>query len=146
MNNFKIGIKHKMRILILHFLHNKNNKHSEILKNLEKSAVANGHTVTICNDKDAINLHMGMHDYITVVTVPAGIVGAKLPEKMTEILSTHGSLSGKKGCALVVKKGFSSNKMSRITMHAMEKEGMVIDYFDIIDTPGYATHVGKKLG
>ncbi len=135
-----------MRILILHFLLERNKKHNDILKNLEKSAIAKGHTVTICNNKDAINLHMAMFDYVTVVTVPAGLIGAKLPEKMTEILSTHGSLSGKKGCALVVKNGFSSSKMSRLTMHAMEKEGMVIDYFDIIDTPGYATHVGKKLG
>ncbi len=135
-----------MRILILHFLSERNRKHSDILKNLEKSAVANGHTVAICNDKDSINVHMAMYDYVTVVTVTAGIIGAKLPEKMSEILSTHGSLTGKKGCALVVKNGFSSNKMSRITMHAMEKEGMVIDYFDIIDSPGYAAHVGKKLG
>ncbi len=135
-----------MRILILHFLSDRNKKHSDIIRNLEKSATANGHTVTICNEKDAINLHMAMFDYVTVITVPAGIIGAKLPEKMGEILSTHGSLAGKKGCALVVKSGFSSNKMSRITMNAMEKEGMVIDYFDIIDTPGYATHVGKKLG
>ncbi len=135
-----------MRILILHFTSNKNKKHADIIKKLEKSATANSHTVTICNEKDSINLHMGMFDYITLVTVPPGLIGAKLPEKMNEVLSTHGSLSGKKGCALVIKSGFSSNKMSRITMHAMEKEGMVIDYFDIIDSPGYATHVGKKLG
>ncbi len=135
-----------MRILILHFLQERNKKHSDILKNLEKSAIANEHTVTVCNEKDSINLHMAMFDYIAVVTVPTSIIGAKLPVKMSEILSNHGSLTGKKGCALVVKNGFSSNKMSRITMHAMEKEGMVIDYFDIIDTPGYATHVGKKLG
>ncbi len=135
-----------MRILILHFLSDRNAKHSQIIKNLEQSAISKGHTVTICNEKDSTNLHMAMHDYISVVTVPAGLIGAKLPEKMSEILSTHGSLAGKKGCALVVKSGFSSNKMSKLTMRAMEKEGMVIDYFDIIDTPGYATHVGKKLG
>ncbi len=135
-----------MHILILHFLSSRNAKHTQIIKNLEKAAIAKGNTVTVCNEKDAINLHMAMFEYVTVLTTPLGLIGAKIPEKMPEILSTHGSLSGKKGCALVVKKGFSSNKMSKITMHAMEKEGMVIDYFDIIDSPGYATHVGKKLG
>ncbi len=135
-----------MRILILHFLPGRNKKYSDIIQNLEKAAVANGHTVTVCNEKDAINLHMGTFEYITVVTTPPGLIGAKLPDNLGVVLSTHGSLSGKKGCAIVVKSGFSSNKMSRLTMHAMEKEGMVIDYFDIIDSPGYATHIGKKLG
>ncbi len=134
-----------MKVLILHFLqHSK--KNNDILANLEKSCISNSHDVTICGEKDSINLHMGIYDYITIVTTPLNAFSSKLPEKFEQIISTHGSLSGKKGCALVVKKGLFSSKLSSITMKAMEKEGMVIDYFDIIDTPGYATHAGKKLG
>ncbi len=134
-----------MKILILHFLKS-DKKSTDILKNLEKSCIANSHEVVICSEKDSINLHMGIFDYITIITTPSTIFSSKLPEKFEQIISTHGSLSGKKGCALVVKSGFFSNKLSRLTMRAMEKEGMVIDYFDIIDSPGYATHTGKKLG
>ncbi|MFI3258356.1 MAG: hypothetical protein R3Y36_08680 [Spirochaetales bacterium] len=135
-----------MRVLVLHFLEKNNKKHAEILKNLEQSARAKGHDVTLCNEKDAINLHMAMFEYIAVVTVAPSVISAKLPEKLSEILSAHGSLSGKKGCALVVKYGLFSNKMCRITMKAMEKEGMVIDYFEIIENPAHAAYVGKKLG
>ncbi len=135
-----------MKILILHFIDERNKKHSDIVKNLEKSAIANGHAVTICNEKDATNIHFAMYDYVTVVTVPSGIFSAKLPVKMSEILKMHGTLTGKKGAALIIKSGFFTNKMSKVTMKAMEKEGMVLDYFEIIDTPGFATHVGKKLG
>ena len=135
-----------MKIVILYFLEEKNKKHIDIVKNLEKAAIANGHEVTLCNEKDATNIHFAIFDYVAVVTVPKGIFSAILPTKMPEILKAHGNLTGKKGSALVIKRGFFTNKMSRLTMRAMEKEGMVIDYFDIIDTPGFATHVGKKLG
>ena len=135
-----------MKILILYFLEERNKKQLEILKNLEKSVTANGHTVTICNEKDATNLHFAMFDYVTVLISANGGFSTEIPAKMQEILKTHGSLASKKGAALVIKKGFSTNKMSRKLMWIMEKEGMFIDYFDIIDSPGFALHVGKKLG
>ena len=46
----------------------------------------------------------------------------------------------------MVKSGLFSGKMCRLTMHAMEKEGMVVDYFDIIESADHAAFVGKKIG
>lgn len=135
-----------MRVLILHFLSVRNEKHAGVLKKLEQAAAAAGHQVTVCGERDTVNLHTAMYEYIAVVTAPSGFIGAKLPEKLPEILSTHGSVSGKKGCALVVKSGLFSGKMCRLTMHAMEKEGMVVDYFDIIESADHAAYVGKKIG
>lgn len=135
-----------MKVLILHFLSMHNQKHSDVLKNLEKAALDAGREVTVCSQKDAVNLHMAMYEYIAVVVPASPLFGAKLPEKLPEILSTHGSVSGKKGCVLVVKSGLSSGKMCRITMHALEKEGMVVDYFDIIENAAHASHAGKKIG
>jgi len=135
-----------MRVLILHFLNKKNSKHANILKNLEAAATNNGHQVTLIDAKDSDNLHFAMYEYIAVVTVSEKAFGAKLPPHMLEILSKHGSLSGIKGCSLVVKKGLSSEKMSRLAMHAMEREGMVIDYFQIIESADHAKAIGKKIG
>lgn len=135
-----------MRVLLLYFLDGNKKKHTEMLKKLEQTAIANGHDVTVCNDKDAINLHMAMYDYIAVLTAATSFIGAKLPNKLPEILSSHGTLSGKKGCALVAKYGLSSTKMCRLTMRAMEKEGMVLDYFEVIESPDHASYVGKKIG
>ena len=131
-----------MNILLLHFLSAQNQKHADILKKLEQTVTAAGHSVTVCSEKDSINLHMGLFEYITVIVPASPLFGAKLPE----ILSTHGSVSGKKGCVLVIKSGLSSGKMCRITMHALEKEGIVVDYFDIIESADHAAHTGKKIG
>lgn len=135
-----------MNILLLHFLSAQNQKHADILKKLEQTVTAAGHRVTVCGEKDSINLHMGMFEYITVIVPASPFFGAKLPEKLPEILSTHGSVSGKKGCVLVIKSGLSSGKMCRITMHALEKEGIVVDYFDIVESADHAAHTGKKIG
>jgi hypothetical protein len=135
-----------MRILILHFLNKQNSKYTAILKNLEAAVTNNGHQVTVVDAKDLNNLHFAMYEYIAVVTVSEKTIGAKLPQNMLEILSQHGSLSGIKGCSLVVKKGLSSEKMSRLVMHAMEREGMVIDYFQIIESADHAKAIGKKIG
>ena len=137
-----------MRTLILHFLDTKNTKHLGILKNLEKSAVANGHQVDIFNGNlDSVeNLHPVVYEYIAVVTTPPNFIGAKLPPKLTEILSSSGNFSGKKGCAFVVKSGLSSNKTVHLLMKELEKQGMCLDYFDIIESIDHAAASGKKIG
>ena len=135
-----------MRILLLHFLSTQNQRHTAVLKKIEQTVGASGNQCTLCSEKDSINLHMGMFEYIAVIVPASPLFGAKVPEKLPEILSTHGSVNGKKGCVLVVKSGFSSAKMCRVTMHAMEKEGMVIDYFDIIESADHASYSAKKIG
>ncbi|MGI5174107.1 hypothetical protein H0R92_10995 [Treponema sp. OMZ 840] len=135
-----------MKILLLHFLSMQNQKHAAVLKKLQQTVNAAGHEAVLCSEKDSVNLHMGMYEYIAVIVPASPLFGAKLPEKLPEILSTHGSVSGKKGCVLVVKSGFSSGKMCRITMRALEKEGMVVDYFDIIESADHAAYTGKKIG
>ena len=137
-----------MRTLILHFLDTKNEKHAGILKNLEKSAIANGHQVDIFNGTTdpADNLHPIAYEYIAVVTTSPNFIGAKLPPKLIEILSSSGSFSGKKGCAFVVKSGLSSNKTIHLLMKELEKQGMCLDYFDIIESIDHAAASGKKIG
>ncbi|MEE0999330.1 MAG: hypothetical protein UIH41_06695, partial [Treponemataceae bacterium] len=63
-----------------------------------------------------------------------------------EVLATCGNVSGKKGCALIVKSGLFSQKFCNSVMKKMEKEGMKIDYFDVINNVDHAAHVGKKIG
>lgn len=135
-----------MKILMLHFLKNTNAKHKAIIDNLEKACKENQKDIDIMYFKDCVNVHFGLYDYIAVLISSSSFIGAKLPEKLSQLLSEHGSLLGKKGCALVLKSGFSSQKTSRLLMHAMEKEGMVIDYFDVLENAAYARAAGKKIG
>ena len=69
-----------------------------------------------------------------------------MPEKFDEILDNCGNLTSKKGCALVVKSGFSSWKTCKNLMKAMEKQGVLLDYFEVVDNPDHAAYVGKKIG
>ncbi|OJF76894.1 MAG: hypothetical protein BKP49_04830 [Treponema sp. CETP13] len=135
-----------MRVLILHFLDTRNAKNITILRNLQAASENNGHQVTLMNAKDVGNLQFPMYEYVCIVTKSAKLFGAKLPSQMGEILNKHGTLSGKKGCSLVVKGGFSSDKMNTLVMKAMEKEGIFIDYSQVIESPEHAKSIGKKIG
>lgn len=136
-----------MRVLILSYLKKDSKKHSEILKKLEGASVSKGNQVEIRKgDVDLDQVRFPMYEYIAVVTPSSALFGAKVPEKLIEALATCGNVSGKKGCALVVKSGFSSQKMCRSVMKEMEKQGMVVDYFDVIESVDHAAYVGKKIG
>lgn len=137
-----------MRIGILHFLSiNKNSVHKAIIQKLENTIINRGHQVDIFNAvTDASMLRLTGYDYVAVIVPSSALFGSKLPEILPEVLDNCGNISGKKGCALVVKSGFSSWKTSTKLMAAMEKQGMCLDYFDVIENVDHAGYVGKKIG
>jgi hypothetical protein len=136
-----------MRIALVHFLQNENMKHKQIVKKLEQTAVAQGHIVDVFSGyKDSYNLRLTGYEYVTVITASSPFFGSKIPPKVKEVLASSGTVSGKKGAALVIKAGFSSNKTCNVLMKAMEKEGMVIDYFEVVISADHAAYVGKKIG
>lgn len=136
-----------MRILLLSYLKSDNKKQSAILKTLEQTAQTGGHQVDVkSGEKDTENLHLIVYDYIAVIVPASPLFGAKVPAKLPEVLSQCGNVSGKKGAALVVKSGFSSAKMCHVVMKAMEKEGMFVDYFDVVENADHAVAVGRKIG
>ena len=136
-----------MRTLILSFLKKDNDKHQKILKKLEEAAIANGHLVEVKDAKlDKDSLHLTFYEYIAVVVPATPFSGKKVPALLPEVLATSGTVSGKKGCALVVKRGLFSQKFCTTVMRKMEKEGMLIDYFEVINNVDHAAYVGKKIG
>jgi len=136
-----------MRIAILHFLDDDKSSHKTILQNLQRTANAKGHEVSIFSaKKDAYNLRLSIYDYICLIIPSSPVFGSKIPSRVSELLSSCGAISGKKAAALVLKSGFSSNKTARNLMRAMEREGLKLDYFDIVKNADHANYVGKKLG
>lgn len=137
-----------MRTLILHFLDEKNSKNKEILANLKKGAESNGNEVEVFNARcdSSENLHLVKYEYVSVVVPCTQFIGAKLPPKLKEIFASCGSVSGKKGCAVVLKYGLSSNKMVRVLMKELESNGLVLDYFDVVLNVEHSVSVGKKIG
>lgn len=136
-----------MRIALVHFLQDENSKHKEILKKIEQTVSSQGHMIDVFSAyKDSDNLRLTGYDYVTLIIASSPLFGSKIPPKVKEVLASSGTLSGKKGAALVIKAGFSSNKTCNVLMKAMEKEGMVIDYFEVVISADHAAYVGKKIG
>ncbi|MGL4987364.1 MAG: hypothetical protein ACRC5H_09560 [Treponemataceae bacterium] len=136
-----------MKILLMHFLNTKNVKHKEILARFEQAVKNKGSSIEIFNgEEENSQIHPALFDYITVVVPADPIWGSKLPKKLTTFLSTNTSLSGKKGCAFVIKAGLTSGKMSKVLMAAMEKQGILLDYFDIIKSAQQALRSGENIG
>ena len=136
-----------MRIAILHFLNDEKNAHRAILKTLQETAQANGHDVAVFSAKtDPEQLRLTMYEYITIIVPSSLFIGSSLPERFAHVLASAGMILGKKASALVVQSGLSSKKTVRTLMRAMEREGLKIDYFDVVKNAEHARCVGKKLG
>lgn len=136
-----------MRIVILHFLDSENKKHSEILKKLSDSASKNGHQVDVVNGlKDVSNFRITPYEYVAVVASGKSPFSKQISSKVSEVLASCGTASGKKGSALMLKNLLFSQKLCHALMKAMEKEGMMVDYFEVVESADHATYVGKKLG
>lgn len=135
-----------MRVAILHFLDKKNNKVQKVLKNLTKGLESNSHQVTVLDGfVDMDNVKLPIYEYIYVLAKPASLFSAKLPEKISYVLANCGTLIGKKSSALILQSGFMSEKACNNLMSIMEKEGMFVNNFCVVDNTDYATYLGKKL-
>ncbi len=136
-----------MRVALITFCLQKEPKTVAILKKLEIGSASRGNQVELFNGfEDLVNTRLTAFDYIAVVVQAKGLFGGKIPSRISQYLGTSGMISGKKGCALVLKFGFSSAKTCRSLMRAMEAEGVKLDYFDIIGDVDSAEHSGKKIG
>ena len=114
-----------MRIAILHFLDDDKSSHKTILQNLQRTANAKGHEVSIFSaKKDAYNLRLSIYDYICLIIPSSPVFGSKIPSRVSELLSSCGTISGKKAAALVLKSGFSSNKQLVISCAPWKGKGL----------------------
>jgi len=86
------------------------------------------------------------YEYIVVVTEPASFFSAKIPETLPKILSAGSGLGGRRSAAFVKKGGLRSNRTLTNVMNAMEKEGMVVNWGDILFNAPHAEAMGKRIG
>lgn len=136
-----------MKIVILHFLNVKKQKNIAILNKLVESASKNGHQVDLVNGNlDTENFRITPYEYITVVASGISSCSSKLSPQISSVIAKSGISSGKKACALVLKQPLFSQKLCKALMYTMEKEGMVIDYFEVVASVDHANYIGKKLG
>ena len=87
-----------------------------------------------------------MHEYLAVLIRPESALSARIPEAVQRFFRGNGSLSGKKGCALVLKSGLRSGKTCKNLMDLLETQGLLIDYFEIITDASHALSAGEMVG
>ncbi|MCL2609198.1 MAG: hypothetical protein FWD94_04760 [Treponema sp.] len=91
-------------------------------------------------------LRLPGYDYLALVTEPASPFSARLPETLSRILASGGGLVGKRGSAFVRKSGFRSGATLANVMSAMEKEGIVVNWSELLSSPSQARAVGESIG
>lgn len=136
-----------MRIALVTFIDSDDARSSAIVSRLASVASARGNVVErLSGRSDSSLVRLSMFDYVAIVYRPKGLFSSTLPPAVSEYLAQSGPLTGKKGCAIVVKSGLSSARSCRALMHAMEAEGVCVDYFEIVRDVSQADSVGAMIG
>jgi hypothetical protein len=132
-----------MRIAVISVSPHRNGP-QDYVKALANGMESMGHRVDVLDTGDGYKLPG--YDYIAVCAEAASFWGGKMPEALPKLLATA-SLGGKKGAAFLKKTGpFFVNKALCNLMRAMEKEGMVVNWSEVLLSPDHANAMGKRIG
>jgi hypothetical protein len=118
----------------------------DYVRSFAKGMESMGHRVDIVNAWTEDGMKLPAYEYIAVVTEPISFFSGKIPANISKILAAGSSLTGKKSAAFIKKTGLFHNRAVSNLMRAMEKEGMVVNWFDIIFNPPHAEALGKRIG
>jgi len=113
---------------------------------LAKGMEMMGHRADVIDAWTDDGMRLPGYEYIAVVTEPASFFSAKIPEALPRILSAGSGIGGKKSAAFVKKGGLRSGRTLTNMMKAMEKEGMVVNWCDILFNAPHAEAMGKRIG
>ena len=119
----------------------------EYVKSLAKGMESMGHRVDIIDAWTEDGMRLPGYEYITVCAEAVTTWGAKMPEVLQKVLGAGSGLVGKKSAAFLKKTSpFFVTKALWNLMKAMEKEGMKVNWSDIILNPAHAEALGKRIG
>jgi hypothetical protein len=113
---------------------------------LQKGMASMGHQVDIIDAWTEDGFRLPAYEYIVVTAEQVSLFGGKMPEALSKILSAGTGVGGKRGAAFLRKTGPFNGKAMANLMRAMEKEGMLINWSDIILNPPHAEALGKRIG
>ena len=119
----------------------------EYVKSLAKGMESKGHRVDIIDAWTEDGFRLPGYEYIAVCAEAVSLWGGKMPEVLPKVLAAGSSLVGKKSAAFLKKTGpiFITKALSNL-MRAMEKEGMLVNWSDILLNAPQAEALGKRIG
>ena len=113
---------------------------------LAKGMEAMGHRVDVIDAWTEDGMRLPGYEYVVVAAESVSLIGGKMPEPLARVLAAGSSLVGKKSAAFLKKTGPFTGKALANLMRAMEKEGMLVNWSDIIFNPPHAESLGKRIG
>jgi hypothetical protein len=112
---------------------------------LAKGMTSMGHRVDILDAWTDDGYRLPGYEYIAVCAEEVSLFGGKMPEALPRILAAA-HVSGKKSAAFLKKTNpFTSKALSNL-MKLMEKEGMYINWSEIVLSASHAEALGKRIG
>ncbi|MDR0503318.1 MAG: hypothetical protein LBH16_08360 [Treponema sp.] len=120
----------------------------DYVRSLAEGMRAMGHYVDIIDGWAGENegFRLPGYDYIAVVSQPISFLSGKIPSVIPKLLAAGSTLVGKKSAAFIKKTGLFSNRALSNLMKVMEKEGMRINWSDILLNSPHAQAMGKQIG
>jgi menaquinone-dependent protoporphyrinogen IX oxidase len=105
-----------------------------------------GHRVDVMDAWTEDGFRLPGYEYIVVAAEPNSFFSGKIPEPVSKFLSAGSSIGGKKSAAFIKKGGvFTARALSNL-MRAMEKEGMLVNWSEILLNAAHAEALGKRIG
>ncbi|MDR1655442.1 MAG: hypothetical protein LBR96_05535 [Treponema sp.] len=118
----------------------------DYVKSLAKGMESMGHRVDILDAWTEDGMRLPGYEYIIVVAEPIGFFSGKLADSLAPVLAAGSGIGGKKSAAFIRKGGlFTARALSNL-MKAMEKEGMTVNWSDILLSAPHAEALGKRIG
>ena len=119
----------------------------DYVKSLARGMESAGHRVDILDAWTEDGFKLPGYEYVAVCAEATSFWGGKMPELLPKILSAGSSLVGKKSAAFLRKTSpVSVQKALGNLMRAMEKEGMRVNWSEILLNPAHAEAMGKRIG
>jgi hypothetical protein len=115
-------------------------------KALAKGMEAMGHRVDLLDARQDDGVRLPGYEYVAVLAESISFFGGKMPDSLAKMLGNASSLVGKKGAAFLRKRGPFTGKAMANLMRAMEKEGMCVNWSEIIERIDQAEALGKRIG
>ena len=118
----------------------------DYVRALARGMESMGHKVDIIDAWTDDGMRLPGYEYVAIVTEPASFFSAAIPAIIPKMLSVSSGIGGKKSAAFVKKGSLRSNRILTNIMKAMEKEGMMVNWCDVLLNPPHAEAIGKRIG
>ena len=118
----------------------------DYVRALAKGMESMGHRADVIDAWTDDGMRLPGYEYVAVAAETASFFSAKIPDVIGKMLASGSGLGGKKSAAFIKKGGLRVNKALANVMRAMEKEGMLVNWSDILMNAPHAEALGKRIG